>query len=233
MARDQLDLFGAAVPEIAPASATSAPARPARSSGARCSGRPEVAAEVLTDVHHGKYGLLDDGDRFVVFEDDDRIRLAAEDNVLGSLVSNGYIERRPARDTVSCRHGVIRRPVTPLRLTKQGHALMHRWAALARPPTKQPMAVTSGDIVMTSTCGHSAHAVDEREPYGRWRVSWLPGRSVSRNQATTALVLAGHITAGATSPAHRQWARVQAWAAELDLTAAEAVNAVQLVHEQD
>jgi hypothetical protein len=178
-------------------------------------------------VHHGRYGLLDDGDRFVVFEDDDRIRLAAEDNVLASLMANGYIERRPARDTVSCRHGVIRRPVTPLRLTKSGHGLMHRWAALARPPTRQPIKVTGGETTMTSTCGHTAHAVDERQPHGRWRVSWLPGRTVSRNQATTALMLAAHIAAGATSPAHRHWPHVRGWAAELDLSTGEAVAAVQ------
>lgn len=135
MTRDQLDLFGAAVPEVTPASTTTAPARSARAGRAKSTGRPDVAAEVLTDVHHGRYGLLDNGDRFVVFEDDTRIRLAAEENVLASLAANGYIERRPARDTVSCLHGVIRRPVTPLRLTKSGHALMHRWAALARPPT--------------------------------------------------------------------------------------------------
>jgi hypothetical protein len=233
MSREQLDLFVAAPWEVTPASPGAAPARPARSRQDRSTGRPEVAAEVLADVHHGRYGLLDDGDRFVVFEDDDRIRLAAEDNVLGSLMANGYLERRPARDTVSCRHGVIRRPVTPLRLTKHGHTLMHRWAALARPPTKQLMKITGGETTMTSTCGHSAHAVDERQPYERWRVSWLPGRTVSHNQATTALVLAAHITAGATSPGHRHWAHVQTWAAELDLTAAEAVTAVQLTRQQD
>jgi hypothetical protein len=143
MAQGQLDLFNAAVQKVSPASTSAAPAR--RSRAGQSSGRPEVAAEVLADVHHGKYGLLDDGDRFVVFEDDDRIRLAAEDNVLASLTANGYVERRPARDTVSCRHGVIRRPVTPLRLTKHGHALMHRWAALARPPTTPPTQRTSED----------------------------------------------------------------------------------------
>lgn len=231
MTHNQLDLFTTPVQPIPPASTSSAPARPTRSRAGQSSGRPEVAAEVLADVHHGKYGLLDDGDRFVVFEDDDRIRLAAEDNVLASLTASGYVERRPARDTVSCRHGVIRRPVTPLRLTKSGHALMHRWAALARPPTNQgakpPMKITGGDTVMTTTCGHSAHAIDVREPYGRWRVSWLGDRTVSRNQATTALVLAAHITAGAASPAHPDWPHVQGWAAELDLTAAEAVRRVR------
>lgn len=92
------------------------------------------------------------------------------------------------------------------------------------------MKITGSDTVMTSTSGHTAHAVDERNPYGgSWRVSWLPGRTVSYNQATTALVLAAHITAGAISPAHPHWPHVQSWAAELDLTPAEAVTAVQSV----
>ena len=177
-------------------------------------------------MHHGRYGLLDDGDRYVVFEDDTRVRLAADENVLASLVANGYVERRPARDTVSCKHGAIRRPVTPLRLTKSGHALMHRWAALAKPK------ISGGDTTMTASCGHAAHAVDEHQPYGRWRVSWLPGRTVSRNQATTALVLASHITAGATSPAHRHWPHITGWAAELDLTGEDAVAAVQRTAKQ-
>ena len=125
---DQLDLFATHTTASAPAPAHTAHVRSRRS---RSTGRPEVAAEVLADVHHGRYGLLDDGDRYVMFEDDTCVRLAAEDNVLASLAANGYVERRPARDTVSCRHGAIRRPVTPLRLTKRGHDLMNRWAALA------------------------------------------------------------------------------------------------------
>jgi hypothetical protein len=212
---NQLDLFGVA-PEPAAAALT-------RATPARSFGRPEVAADVLAEVHHGRYGLLDDSDRFVVFEDDNRVRHAADEDVLASLMAGGYVDRRSARDTVPCRHGAIRRPVTPLRLTKRGHALMNRWQALA--PVK-PMKITGSETNMTSTSGHTAHAVDKRKPYGRWRVSWLPGRTVSHNQATTALVLAEHISAGASGPAHRHWPHVKSWAAELDLTAGEAVAAV-------
>ena len=93
----------------------------------------------------------------------------------------------------------------------------------------KPMKIVGGSTDMTSTSGHTAHAVDEQKPYGRWRVSWLPGRTVSHNQATTALILAEHIAAGATGPAHRHWPHVQGWAAELNLTGAEAVAAVRRV----
>jgi hypothetical protein len=212
----QLDLFGT-TPEPAAAA-------PTRATRARTSGRPEVAADVLAEVHHGRYGLLDDSDRFVVFEDDNRVRRAADDDVLASLMAGGYLERRPAPDIVTCRHGAIRRLVTPLRLTKRGHGLMSRWQAFI--PVK-PMKITGGETSMTTTNGHTAHAVNKRKPYGRWRLSWLPGRTVSHNQATTALVLAEHISAGATGPAHRHWPQVRSWAAELDLTAAEAVAAVR------
>ncbi|MFI7680369.1 hypothetical protein [Actinophytocola sp. NPDC049390] len=218
---DQLDLFGTGTTDPGHASAAD-PARGRSSRRSRSTGRPEVAAEVLADVHHGRYGLLDDGDRYVVFEDDTRVRLATDENVLASLTANGYVERRPARDTVSCKHGAIRRPVTPLRLTKSGHALMHRWAALAK-----PKVIRGDESTMTASCGHSAHAVDDRKPYGRWRVSWLAGRTVSRNQAITALVLASHVAGGVTGPAHRHWPHIVGWAVELDLTAEEAVAAVQ------
>jgi hypothetical protein len=127
----ELDLFGNPVTPQHPApSRACPPPRPQRSRRNRSTGRPEVAADVLAEVHMGRYGLLDDSDRYVVFEDDTRVRLAADDTVLASLMANGYLERGPARDTVTCRHGVVRKPVTPLRLTKRGHALMNRWQAL-------------------------------------------------------------------------------------------------------
>lgn len=128
---DQMDLFDNPTDKPSTAAGRACPpSRPQRSRRNSSTGRPEVAANVLAEVHMGRYGLLDDSDRYVVFEDDTRVRLAADDTVLASLAANGYLKRRPARDTVTCRHGVVRKPVTPLRLTRRGHALMHRWQAL-------------------------------------------------------------------------------------------------------
>jgi hypothetical protein len=81
--------------------------------------------------------------------------------------------------------------------------------------------------VVTCTTGHSARAVDDQHPYGEWRVSWLPDRTVTHNQAVTALVLAMCVTDGATGSAHPRWPHVQGWAAELGLTAPDAVTAIQ------
>ncbi len=59
-----------------------------------------------------------------------------------------------------------------------------------------------------------------------WEVSWLPGRPLDRNSAITAMVLAD--TAGAVDlhRGHRLWPFVQAWAAELSLSAPDALGRV-------
>ena len=58
-----------------------------------------------------------------------------------------------------------------------------------------------------------------------WR---RPPSSPDRNQAITALTLAELVAAGVCNPAHKQWPHVQNFAAELGLTAD---NAVYLVKE--
>ncbi|MGW5054733.1 hypothetical protein [Actinokineospora sp. NPDC004072] len=91
-------------------------------------------AEVLENVHHGHLGMLDASDRVVVFEDDDRVRLSADEDIVLSLLAQRYVERRPPRDTATCLHGAVRKPVSPLRLTRSGLSLRARWSAL-RPIT--------------------------------------------------------------------------------------------------
>src|SRR5215475_13695515 len=56
---------------------------------------------------------------------------------------------------------------------------------------------------------------------GRWRVSWLPGRLVSRDRAVTALMLAETLAAH-PAPGARAWLVAGSLAAELGLTARQA-----------
>lgn len=62
---------------------------------------------------------------------------------------------------------------------------------------------------------------------GAWVVSWVPLRLLNRNQAITAMTIAEFAADGLT-PEDRRWPHVQAWTAELCLTAE---NAVALVAE--
>jgi hypothetical protein len=126
---DQLGLFGAQ-PAAVPAPARACPPTRGRKPARSGAGNPAVARDVLAEVQEGRYGALDDTDRIVLFEDTDRVRLAIDEDAVLALMRGGYVQRCPPRDTVSCLHGAIRRPVSPLRLTKQGRNLLHRWSAL-------------------------------------------------------------------------------------------------------
>jgi hypothetical protein len=82
------------------------------------------------------------------------------------------------------------------------------------------MSIGITDDQMTcSATGHTAHRGEEG-----WQVSWLPGRTLTRNQATTAMVF-GEAAACNPQPGDRIWPFAEGWAAELDLpSAAEAVR---------
>lgn len=88
-------------------------------------------------------------------------------------------------------------------------------------------AMHSGDTIHAA-----ARIVDAATPFvdsDHWRVTWLPGRVLTRNQAITALILAETITAmqdqGATSK-HPMWPHVDNWARELGLTGPHAMTLV-------
>jgi hypothetical protein len=66
--------------------------------------------------------------------------------------------------------------------------------------------------------GHTARRTD-----AGWQVSWLSGRTLTRNQAITAMTL-GEVAARDPHPGDRIWRFAEGWAAELDLPAAEAVR---------
>lgn len=128
---DQLGLFAADAPPAPTSSRSQPPARGrARKSRSSSMGNPALVVDALTEVRDGRFGLLDDTDTCLVFEDHDRVRIAQDDALLASLRSQGFIELSPPRDTVSCLHGARRRPVTPLRLTRRGRDLLHRWSSL-------------------------------------------------------------------------------------------------------
>ena len=86
------------------------------------------------------------------------------------------------------------------------------------------MALTITDQIMRSA--DTAHTATPSG--GEWTVTWLPGRNLTRSQATTAMMLAqmvGRIPADAGPEAYdsRFWARADAWAAELGLSGPDAV----------
>jgi hypothetical protein len=87
------------------------------------------------------------------------------------------------------------------------------------------MALT---ILDDSICSdHSLHAA-RLVPGDRhaWEVSWLPGRHMDRNSAITAMVLADLTFPGDMDTGHRLWPHVEGWAAELALTAPEALTQI-------
>jgi hypothetical protein len=83
------------------------------------------------------------------------------------------------------------------------------------------MTLTITDTTMTSDqSAHTArHAPDRRG----WEVSWLPGQTLDRNSAITAMILADTTAEPGLAEGHRLWPFVQGWAAELGLTAPDAI----------
>jgi hypothetical protein len=56
-------------------------------------------------------------------------------------------------------------------------------------------------------------------------VSWLPGRTLDRNTAITAMILADTAADEHVHQDHRLWPHIHGWAAELGLTGPQAVAA--------
>ena len=75
------------------------------------------------------------------------------------------------------------------------------------------------DQMNCNATGHTAHRSD-----AGWQVSWLPERTLTRNQAITAMTL-GEAADRRPQPGDRIWPAAEAWAAELGLpSAAEAIR---------
>ncbi len=86
------------------------------------------------------------------------------------------------------------------------------------------MTLTINDTAMTSDrTPHTARPAPGRQH--QWEVSWLPGRVLDRNSTITAMILADITGQGDLHEGHRLWPHIQGWAAELGLTAPQAIAA--------
>jgi hypothetical protein len=85
------------------------------------------------------------------------------------------------------------------------------------------MTLTIGDTTMISD--QSAHTARQAPSRNGWEVSWLPGQTLDRNTAITAMTLAEAAAGTGLHEGHRLWPHIQGWAAELGLTGPEAVAA--------
>ncbi len=77
----------------------------------------------------------------------------------------------------------------------------------------------------TMTSDHTAHTARQAPGRDGWEVSWLPGQTLDRNTAITAMILADTIGGGDVHEKHRLWPHIQGWAAELGLPGPEALAA--------
>jgi hypothetical protein len=86
------------------------------------------------------------------------------------------------------------------------------------------MTLTINDTTMTSD--QTAHTARHTPNRNGWEVSWLPGRTLDRNSAITAMILADTTADERVREDHRLWPHIQGWAAELGPTGTDAVAAV-------
>ena len=85
------------------------------------------------------------------------------------------------------------------------------------------MTLTITGTTMTSDrTAHSARSAPGCQ-HG-WEVSWLPGQILDRNTAITAMTLAGPAADDDLREGHRLWPHIHSWAAELGLTAPDAIT---------
>jgi len=81
------------------------------------------------------------------------------------------------------------------------------------------MGLTITDQIMRSAdTRHTA-----RPAAGGWEVTWLPGRTLTRSQAVSAMQIAAKAGRGIDLSDDPVWPHLDGWAAELDLTGPRAV----------
>jgi hypothetical protein len=69
----------------------------------------------------------------------------------------------------------------------------------------------------------TAHTARYAPDRNGWEVSWLPGQTLDRNTAITAMILADTTAEQDLDEEHRLWPHLQSWATELGLTAPDAI----------
>jgi hypothetical protein len=84
------------------------------------------------------------------------------------------------------------------------------------------------DTAMTSD--QSSHTARHTPDRNGWEVSWLPGQTLDRNTAITAMTLADTAAERDLHEGHRLWPFVQGWAAELGLTGPDAIARASQPH---
>jgi hypothetical protein len=83
------------------------------------------------------------------------------------------------------------------------------------------MTLTINDTTMTSD--QTAHTARHAPEPNGWEVSWLPGQTLDRNTAITAMILADTAAGSDLHQGHRLWPHIQGWAEEVGLTAPDAI----------
>lgn len=122
--RDQIDLFGGALGQAA---ANPAPAKPAVRLG--FGGKADAALEVLDQVHNGRYGRIEDNERIVYLDGENRCRhaLDADAVIVESLLRQRYVKPTYVE---TMRHGAIAKLVEVLAPTTGGLGLLTRSSVL-------------------------------------------------------------------------------------------------------
>jgi hypothetical protein len=73
------------------------------------------------------------------------------------------------------------------------------------------------------TSDRTAHTARHTPERNGWQVSWLPGQTLDRNTAITAMTLADTTAEQDLHQGHRLWPHIQSWAEEVGLAAPDAI----------
>lgn len=85
------------------------------------------------------------------------------------------------------------------------------------------MTLSISDTSITSDLSkHSAKLVDENNPESGWEVSWMPDTTLSKQEATTAMLIADEVAKGrddhsTTNFSRARWALIRDWCREIDV----------------